>query len=208
MATFYAAVEGDPLNSGKGSYVTTTSQCGTVKGEDGRHRRLVFLGDTAYCAACKSTGVIVRGAPCGDSGRMIDLTNAGRRQAVGGDKVACKCPHPPSIIAVNGRRWMIQNDGDSADAHSAAATTAPANECAKDKQASQDLHTSWFYVWDSVTGEALANRNYVVNVGGVRQVGKTDEDGYARIATDGEQPVNIHVIFSSPKRDLKPRQGA
>jgi hypothetical protein len=63
-------------------------------------------------------------------------------------------------------------------------------------------------VWDSATGEPLANRDFVADVGGVQQSGKTDAEGYAKIATEGEQPVNIHVIFSSPKRDLKPRQGA
>jgi hypothetical protein len=187
MATFYAAVEGDPLNSGKGSYVTTTSQCGTVKGEDGRHRRLVFLGDTAYCAACKSTGVIVRGAPCGDSGRMIDLTNAGRRQAVGGDKVACKCPHPPSIIAVNGRRWMIQNDGDSADASSLASMVSYSSQATSiyDEQ-----------VHSSASGVTLAGYPYLIEApGGQTRAGRLDASGKLPRIDTGESSGEYTVYW-------------
>jgi len=55
--------------------------------------------------------------------------------------------------------------------------------------------------------EPLANRDFVADIGGLKQSGKTDGQGYAKIETSGEQPFNIHVIFSSPKRVLKPGQG-
>jgi hypothetical protein len=66
--------------------------------------------------------------------------------------------------------------------------------------------TRWFVVRDSETGKPIANRDFVAEVAGIRQSGKTDEAGYAQIATDEERSVNMHVIFSSPRRDLKPRQ--
>jgi hypothetical protein len=53
----------------------------------------------------------------------------------------------------------------------------------------------------------LVNQDFIVETGGVRLSGKTDENGYAKIETNGEQAFNIHVIFSSPKRTLKPRLG-
>ncbi len=65
----------------------------------------------------------------------------------------------------------------------------------------------WCLAWDSVTGKPLANRDFVAEIGGVRQFGKTDGEGYAMIETHGEHPFNIHVVFSSPKRVLKTRQG-
>ena len=68
-------------------------------------------------------------------------------------------------------------------------------------------HERWFYVCDSVTGRAMPNREFIANVGGVRQTGMTDVDGYARISTDGAESVEIHVVFNAPKRKLNP-QGA
>src|SRR5215469_9604047 len=96
---YYAVVEDDPLTSGKGSRVFSALPCGTVQGEDGKHRRLAFIGDKAYCAACDSFGVITYGAGLGDRHRLIDMVNGGRRQAVGGDVVLCKCANHPRIIA-------------------------------------------------------------------------------------------------------------
>ncbi|SDI63599.1 hypothetical protein SAMN05216466_12868 [Paraburkholderia phenazinium] len=80
MAIFYGVVEGDPLDSVEGSYVSTSSRCCNIQGTDGKYRQLVFIGDDAWCNACKSTGVIVRGASLPDSMRFLDLTSgAGAR---------------------------------------------------------------------------------------------------------------------------------
>jgi hypothetical protein len=61
-------------------------------------------------------------------------------------------------------------------------------------------------VRDSVTGEPVINRDFIADIEGARQFGRTDGQGYARIESNGDRPFNIHVIFSSPKRVLKPRQ--
>lgn len=57
MGIWYAAVEDDPLTSGPGSRVYAGENVGTIQGEDGRRRRMVFIGDEAWCAACSSMGV-------------------------------------------------------------------------------------------------------------------------------------------------------
>jgi len=68
-------------------------------------------------------------------------------------------------------------------------------------------HTSWVYVHDSETGEPLRNRDFVAHIAGAKQSGKTDGDGYAKIATNGQQSFTIHALFESPRRALKPQQG-
>lgn len=123
---------------------------------------------------------------------------------MGGDEVACKCATRPQVIALYGRKFAITGvsaSKGSAGASSVAAAASPAQAVDEAK------HTRWCLAWDRVTGEPLANREFVADIGGVRQSGKTDGQGYAKIETNGEQPFNIHVIFSSPKRVLKPSQG-
>lgn len=112
MAIFYAVVDGDPLTSHPGSKVIANGRSISVEGDDAISRDMAFIGDNAWCAACMSVGVIVGGAPVDQQQRMIDFTQSGRRQAVGGDKVACKCARSPEIISTYGRRWMIFDDGN------------------------------------------------------------------------------------------------
>jgi hypothetical protein len=112
MAIYYAAVEGDPLDSGEGSYIYGTKKTiGTVEDKNGTHRNMVFIGDEGYCAKCDSSGPITYGAGVSERRRMVDLVNGGRLQAVGGDIVLCKCGTPPRIIAVHGQRFSIEDGG-------------------------------------------------------------------------------------------------
>jgi hypothetical protein len=110
--TYYAAVDGDPLTCGIGSRVIATKRTGTVEDESGQARPLAFIGDSAFCSACKSVGVIVGGAGLDGQRRLLDVRE-GRRQAVGGDQIACKCQVPPRIIARHGRKWMIHDRGNA-----------------------------------------------------------------------------------------------
>lgn len=207
MAIYYAAVEGDPLDSGEGGHVYGTKKTiGTIKDENGVSRSMVFIGDEGYCAKCGSAGVITYGAGMADNRRMTDLVNGGRRQAVGGDIVLCKCATPPRIIAVYGCKFRII-DGGSAT-RSGIATNATGAISPAPQKSEAPRHIRWFYVRDAATGEPLCNRDYVANIGGAKQSGKTDGDGYAKIETDSGQSVEIHATFSSPRRMLKPYQGA
>lgn len=47
--TYYAAVEGDPLTSGKGSHVYSTKKTvGTIQDKNGQRRNMIFTGDVGY----------------------------------------------------------------------------------------------------------------------------------------------------------------
>lgn len=204
MAIYYAIVDGDPLTSGPNSRVYAPSTSCFIDGDDGRQRNMAYIGDKAYCEKCDSTGIIIGGARVDNEQRMIDL-ESGRRQAVGGDYVLCKCPERPQVIARYGRNWIIEDDGGATPSRivgNAAGAVSPASQ-----KPETPRHVRWFYVRDSATGEPLRNRNYVADIGGARQSGKTDGDGYAQIETDSEQSVEIHTMFSSPTRTLKPFQG-
>ena len=205
MASYYAAVEGDPLDSGEGGYICGTKKTiGTIEDGNGKRRNMVFIGDEGYCAKCKSTGAITYGAGVSDRRRMVDLVNGGRLQAVGGDIVLCKCATPPRIIAAYGRRFEIVDDGDATPSGipgNATGTPAP-------QKPEKPRHVRWFFLCDAATGEPLRNRNYLADVAGTKQFGKTDGDGYTKIETNDEQSVDIHAMFSSPRRTLKPHQGA
>jgi hypothetical protein len=107
LEIFYAAVEDDPLDSG--GRVIEGGSCGTVRGEDGRHRRFAFLGQQAWCDKCKSAGVIVAAAGSPDKKRLYDRQH-GRQQALGGDLILCRCERHPHIIPVYGRKWKITGD--------------------------------------------------------------------------------------------------
>jgi hypothetical protein len=200
MAVYYAVVEGDPLDNGGDSRVMDGAPHSTIEGPDGRSRGQTHLGQKAWCSVCQSVGVIAAGSGISEYLRGWDgRLNA--MQAVGGDIVLCKCERPPRIVSVYARcyEYMDASIGSTA---SSFASTALSTATLADLQ-----HEQWFYIWDSVTGEPMPNRDFIANVGGVRQTGKTDGDGYVRITTDGEQMVELHVVFNAPKRKLNP-QGA
>ncbi|CAM2165582.1 PAAR repeat-containing protein [Paraburkholderia sacchari] len=202
MGIFYAAVDGDPLTGHPDSHVIAREgrHAATVKGDDGAIRSLVYIGDRAWCGGCKSYGVIAGGAGIREQRRMIDLAGGGRRQAVGGDEVHCNCPTAPRIIPIHGKRWTIVDEVGRE-------TTSVQKQTPQPAPIAEASHVRWFSIVDSVTGEPLSDREYIANVDGVRQVGRTDRNGYARIATDGERSVEIHVVFSSPKRRLTVAEG-
>ncbi|MGF6597623.1 hypothetical protein P3T23_002340 [Paraburkholderia sp. GAS448] len=184
MAIFYAAVEDDPLDSGKGSYVLASVRVGTVKGEDGRDRRLVFVGDSAWCERCKTMGVITGGAPVPDRRRLLDVVNGMRRQAVGGDMVVCKCEQHPRIIAVNGRKFTITVDGDGAKVLS---RNAP--------RSAPSVYDEQFTLLDSYTGQPLSGVRYRVHVAfGKVYAGVTDAQGRTeRVSSENAHALRLEV---------------
>lgn len=179
---YYAAVEGDPLTSGEGSRVYAKENVGTIADDTGRPRCMAFIGDSAYCPKCKSTGFITGGAGLGDRGRMVDLVNGGRLQAVGGDIVLCKCTDRPRIIAVYGRNWMIHDWGEE---KAASVAKAPAQNLAYDQQ----------FTLSDAAGKALVNTWYTVRMpSGELLHGVTDSQGRTeRHETDGAQSVRIYL---------------
>lgn len=169
MGIWYAAVEDDPLTSGPGSRVYAGENVGTIQGEDGRRRRMVFIGDEAWCAACSSMGVITYGATgLRVQHRMLDLVNGGRRQAVGDDIVLCKCSTHPRIIARCGRKWKIHDKGDDAQ-RKAVSSTPP------------QTHDEQFILRHAQTQRPLCNVRYrIFSASALLAEGVTDANGYTQ----------------------------
>lgn len=181
--TYYAAVEGDPLTSGEGSRVYAKEDVGTIEDESGRPHHMVFIGDSAYCSKCGSSGVVTYGAGVSDMLRMIDAVHGGRRQAVGGDIVLCKCATHPRIIAVYGRSWMI-HDRDQ-EKKTAPVARTPAQILTYDQQ----------FTLTDATGKAIANTWYTVRMpSGDLLHGVTDSSGKtARYKTDAAQRLALYL---------------
>lgn len=59
-----------------------------------------------------------------------------------------------------------------------------------------------FLVKNSETGEPLAKRKFIALVGGVKQEGTTDKNGYAHVdAKDGDS-IELHLVFEAPTGPL------
>ncbi|WP_350030139.1 PAAR domain-containing protein [Caballeronia sp. GAWG1-1] len=164
-----------------------------------------LIGGAAYCPVCKTTGYI---AKVGGPRRMNFFIS---EIAAHDDVVICGCSEHPRIFAMlAGEAWyddMAESLGVIKQ-QLAANSGIPAEIAETVEQiGSKDKYASWFYVQDSITGEALRNQSFVARVAGVKQSGKTDASGYAKIETDGESTIDLHVVFSSPKRELKPGTG-
>lgn len=186
MSIFYAAVEDDPLDSG--GRVIEGASCGTVKGEDGKHRRLAFLGQHAWCDKCKTTGSIVAAPGSPGKKRLYDRPR-GRQQALGGDLVLCKCERHPRIIPVYGRKWTITVDNDSVSSVvgmvGAAGTTAMA--VAYDDR----------FVLRDADGRTLAYTAYALRrESGLFEYGETDEKGHTHLLSSVAAAENIHVFLA------------
>ncbi|GJH25433.1 PAAR domain-containing protein [Caballeronia novacaledonica] len=167
----------------------------------GGHQAALIDG-AAYCPICKTTGYIAK------EGGPRRMTLGASEIALENDVVVCGCPEHPRIFAkLAGEAWYDDLAENPGVIGSRAASNGSIEEATK-RNRNEDKHTSWFYVWDSVTGEPLRNRNFVAHVAGIDQSGRTDDSGYAKIETDCESAIDMHVVFSSPKRNLSPGRAA
>ncbi|VXC25209.1 conserved hypothetical protein [Burkholderia sp. 8Y] len=117
MGHYFSAVEGDPLSTSPDSYVMSSGMSAFFCDEG--NRTMAFIGGNAYCGKCKSIGTIIGGSGCSDGARLYDIPS-GRRQAVAGDFVRCKCDTRPVILPRYGRGWIIEDtSGSYAHAQSA-----------------------------------------------------------------------------------------
>jgi hypothetical protein len=183
---YYAAVAGDPLDSGAGSYVVNYYRGNsTIEGMDGVLRDMAMIGDDAYCSACSSFGKVIGGSGVSDSQR-IDFQEYGRLQAVGGDMVACKCSRSPRIVATYGCNWQIVDS--SRDSHIAVEHAIVSSSL---KSRSFDEQ---FTLLDS-NGHVLSDVFYTVRLAtGVLIHGVSDSGGRTeRYQTDGAQRIDVYL---------------
>ncbi|WP_094781349.1 hypothetical protein [Paraburkholderia ribeironis] len=143
---------------------------------------MAFIGDKAYCEKYDSTGTIMGGARVSNEHRMIDEENGGRRQAVGGDYVLCKCSERPQVIARYGRNWFIEDEGDVTQR--AGRMNVPTPPLIYDEQ----------FTLLGITGKTLSDTYYTVRMPSGRLLhGITDSQGRTgRYETDGAQSIHIY----------------
>ncbi|MFM0250286.1 PAAR domain-containing protein [Paraburkholderia sediminicola] len=184
MTTFYSVVEGDPLDSGGNSRIIDGLANCTIRGDDGRDRRMAFLGHKAWCDRCKSAGEIVAAARCGVNLRMFDATIR-RYQAVGNDKVMCGCPSAPRIIPVYGRSWMLIDESGSVS------TAATEISSSMSSLASARVDEQ---VKAVARGAAMEGYPYFAETAdGHTSYGRTDANGsLPRIETQGDDSYTVH----------------
>lgn len=160
---------------------------------------VTYVGARVYCPVCKSEGVIVQ-----QGRRLPSFDIKGREAALNGDLCVCRCERHPQMLASHNRAY-VELDEHSV-ANNVAGNAVEANEAKQVHSALDKIYSRRIYVWDSSTGEALKHQAFVADVGGGRQLGKTDNDGYATIETRDSQAFRIHILFSSPKRNLEHAQ--
>lgn len=186
MPIYYQAVVDDPLTSGPGSRVLTGSPHDTITGPDGIRREETYIGCTAWCSACQSVGEIIAAAGIQDSLRGVNGQMRGAMQAVGGDKVVCKCAELPEIIAVYGISCSFNDYSEGTAAASKSATpSAPTSLGIFDEQ---------FALKDG-NGTPLADTYYTIRLSsGALLHGTTDSEGRtSRYPTNNAQQISISV---------------
>ncbi|MFK0376855.1 hypothetical protein [Pandoraea sp. NPDC090278] len=197
MTLYYAVVDGDPLTSHSNSRVFASARRFTIEDASGARRGIVFIGDAAWCAACKGKGVVIGGASVSDSRRMKDMTSGMRRQAVSGDLVQCGCERQPRLIAVHGRRFKIFDEERVRDSTSTkpmteesmplSPLTAPiAQECYEEK-----------FVLRNAVGAPMAAAQYAVQrSSGEVEYGETDERGQTHLLSSVADAESVTFYFA------------
>jgi len=80
--------------------------------------QVALIGGHAFCAACKSPGIIAKSGGSYRSGIM------GKETALDGDIVLCGCPVHPRIVATLGGESWAEDDLDGSGKQVASALTA------------------------------------------------------------------------------------
>ena len=147
----------------------------------GEHQSARIGGD-AFCAECKSTGVIAKtGGPSRLGFKMGEV-------ALDGDIVLCGCATPPRIMAkLSGESWCTDEaERYAAIAHQAALCAAGSNDDSR--------HDEQFTLCDA-SGRALAATYYTIRFpSGSAVHGVTDGLGRTeRYKTAGAQNIELYL---------------
>lgn len=154
-------------------------------------RKVALDGNEATCGKCDGVFKIL--------GTGRNILNGARNVVVDDDRVLCPCGKNRVIVGSNPGIWL-----NTAKGRKPTNTTSLVEEGNKPNSGK---NRRWILVQNEL-GKPLANRSYIARVAGDQQFGTTDARGYALVETDREQAVAIHVLFSSPRRELSPVQGS
>jgi hypothetical protein len=185
MPIYYAVVEGDPLDSGGGGCVVTGKDNCTITDDNGRSRRVAYIGHEAWCDKCKSAGKIVPGVfPV--SVRRPHSGELGQDMALGGDHVLCKCTPHPRVISVYGQCCRLIDQG------SVGFTGVARSE---ENGSAFTGHYDEQVVLKGMHGQPLAETYYSIRLpSGELKHGVTDSQGRtARYQTDHARNISIHL---------------
>lgn len=128
----------------------------------------------------------------------------GRAVVQHGDWVACPCRKNQVIAVSSDMRY--ENSGDHQNDVVGRSSAAPAVAIVNCDM--EERFSRWFLIFDSSTGAPLSNHVYIANIGGVMKQGRTDQDGYAKISSNQEKTISVHVVFKAPRHELTHTQGA
>lgn len=186
MSIFYAIVEGDPLDTGNGSWVIGGADHATIADEQGRARRQTHLGHEAWCGVCKSFGAILAGAAIRESLRGWD-ERLSAFEAVDGDIVLCKCERHPRVMSVYARSVMYVDNSGGASIVSTSATSSAARNTGYDQR---------FRIVNPRTGQPLTGTPYyIATEDGDELDGYTDSQGYTQPVTSTQAiSATLHVL--------------
>jgi len=155
-------------------------------------RMVALNGDEATCGNCKGTYKIF--------GTGKGMSENSRDVVVEGDLVLCPCNKNRVIVGDNPGIFLDIDQGLTATE----AIQQNVRSASGPVASKQSDYAKWFLVRDRETGKPLAGRDFVARVGGIKQTGTTDSLGYAKISTDREQAIDLHIVFATPKRNLRP----
>lgn len=166
-----------------------TSGCAFMSIDDA----LVALeGDTVWCPACESEGVIALDGP------RLSSAFEGREEALGDDLCMCKCSAPPRLVAAQSFEWQEIDTEWHVERSEATARAATALNGEGQQAAPADAMP--LLLLDPGTQEPLRHRPYRLQLsgGGVSE-GSTDGEGATRPLTAAER-ASVHAWqFGGPK---------
>ncbi|WP_233874648.1 PAAR domain-containing protein [Paraburkholderia adhaesiva] len=181
------AVVGDQLETG-GQVLPYSGPVFTI-GDAGH--QVALIGGTAWCEACKSTGVIAKaGGP-----RRIDFMG---ETAADRDIVLCKCPTPPQIVAtLSGDSWcddMAETMGVATPTATRHGVTDAGASCTASPVIGQyDDH----FVLRNADGQVLTHTAYAVQrKSGIFEYGETDDDGHTHLLASTASAENVNVYLA------------
>lgn len=156
-------------------------------------KKIAVEGDLATCRNCGGAWPIIATG--------THMTYGGRSTVLDGDEIACSCRKNRVIVTTDGMYYETAARAARSPSPTTVATRDSTN-AAPPAARVDPPGIQRIYVCDSSTRAPLRYQRYLLEADGERKVGKTDENGYATIETKGSKPFRLHVVYSSPKRDL------
>ena len=181
-----AILLGDPVSSG-GEIVTATSGLPNV------NLMIATVGDMAYCKSCKTKAPII---PLNE---VASIMPNGKQIALEGDKVDCRCPVKPTIVAtvstltVEDNRHFHPSWPTSCGISPRCVVAATVGAEPSD---GKSLYNDHYKILDEETNKPLKNVEYAVErPDGTVEYGTTDGEGHTHLLSETMDAEGIKVFL-------------